>query len=519
MSIYFWLVLQITIISLVGIGQSLNFSLNGDDWLALWRYIKDFTSFQSHFDTKNYSTNYGNYVFANIIMGIIYKTFSFNPLPYYSISIILRIMAAISFYPAIRAVAKDKLAAILSSIFFASMFAGIETTNWVFNMNTYISIALFNLFVYLYYSKQFPILSGRSILAALTLGLSFIVTQNRMHGLLFIIPLLVFSKISKINIQNLKGALFRIIILFFPILGYRLLTRSSNDIVYIDFFTQSVRLWKNLLLGIFSSVGNAIFPEKIYAFFNIKNELKALIVFLIFLNFFILYIKKRNLSHKYFFLLVSLSISIFFLIIPLVLFSPSETLSSDHRYQTIPGSYLLVAFAIILSDLLRQNNQIYKILAVSLIAIIISANLIGLRYYFNMLSDNGRLINDANKQFKFISSQIEKTKNNAPLVFLFIPDNPIYLYNAITFGFPYHMMLTDDRFSLDIQTAPFPVDNLDSLIDVLGSKESKELKRYGYSPIEIPLENVYAFSLQNKNLTNITAAIRNYLKEKLPNVK
>lgn len=512
---FIWLILLTTIISFIGVGKSLQFGLNGDDWQALYFYITTFKDFGSYFDIKNYSTDVSNYTFAHIIMGMIYRLFSFNPFPYYLISIILRVLAAISFYPAVFAATKDKFAAILASIFFASMYAGIETTNWVFNMNTYVSISLFNFFIYLYYSKEFKILSLRGISTSLILASSFIATQNRMHGLLFIIPLLVICKLHKFNKENLGKALIRLVVLFLPIFVYRFVTRSSNDTAYADSFIHSVSHWKNFILSIFSSIGNVILPEKIYVFFNITNELKALFVFLIFLSFLTLFIKRHFRSQKYFFTLISLSMSVFFLIIPFIVFGPAGTLSSDHRYLIIPGAYLLVTFAILLSDLLRQKNQFFKTGAMTLIIIIITINLVSLRNYFSMLSENGRLAEDAEKQFKFITSQIEVPKGSVPLVFLFIPDNPFYLYNAITFGFTYHMILIDGRFGLDIQKAPFPVDNLDSLLDVLSSEQSSELRRYGYNPIKIPIENVYTFQLQNNTLTNITPRVREYLTGKL----
>lgn len=512
---FFLFLLLIIFITFFAIGQSLHFALDGDSWLTLYRYIKDFTTFGSHFDLKNYSTDYGNYVFADIIMGIIYRLFSFNPFPYYLISIIFRVVTAISFYPAVFAATKDKFAAILASIFFASMYAGIETTNWVFNMNTYVSISLFNFFIYLYYSKEFKILSLRGISTSLILALSFIVTQNRMHGLLFIIPLLALFKIHKFNKENLGKALIRLVVLFLPIFVYRFVTKSSNDTAYADSFVQALSQWKNLILSIFSSIGNALVPEKIYTIFNTTNESKAIFVFLVFFILFLSLFKKDFRSKKYFFTLISLSISIFFLIIPLILYGPSGTLSSDHRYLIIPGAYLLVAFAILLSDLLRQKNQFFKTGAITLIIIIITVNLISLRNYFSMLSENGRSAGEAERQFKFIISQIETPRNDAPLVFLFIPDNPLYLYNAITFGFSYHLILIDNRFGLGIQKAPFPVDNLDSLLDVLSSEQSSELRRYGYNPIKIPIENVYMFQLQNKTLTNITPWAREYLTGKL----
>jgi len=516
---HFLLFLIVTLIAVFGVRQSLNFALNGDDWQALYFYLTRFTDFQSHFDIKNFSTGVSNYTFAHIIMGLIYQVFSFDPFSYYFVSMILRTFAAISFYPAIHAATKDQLAAILSSVFFATMFTGIETTNWVFNMNTYISISLFNLFLYFYYLKDFSAFSKRNLLTASVLGLSFIFTQNRMHGLLFIIPLLTLSKLKNFKTTNLISVFVTSAILYLPILTYRFLTRSTNDIVYLNYSIQTLREFPTLVLSILSSVGNAILPDKIYAFFNISEVLKSLLIFaFISLLLFSLFKKAFN-SQKYFFSFICLLIPVFFLIIPLTVSGAPGVLPSDHRYLIIPGAYILASFAIFLSELLKSKKQIYKNLSIILITLIISINFISLLRYFDNLSNSGRLDKDATKQYNFIKSQINKPNPDSPVAFLFVTDNPTYLYNAITFGFTYHLMLVDKRFTLDFQKSAFPADNIESLIDVLSGPQSKELYRYGYEPVQIPLKNVYVFSLKNKILTNITLQTREYLEQKLPNLK
>lgn len=508
-------VLLITLITYLAVGESLKFGLNGDDWQALYFYIIRFTTFGSHFDIKNFSTGVSNYTFTHIIMGLIYRVFSFNPFPYYLFSMIFRIIAALSFYLAVNSVTKNKMAAYLSSIFFAVMYTGIETTNWVFNMNTYISISLFNLFLHLYYSKDFSVFSKRSILSSLVLTASFMITQNRMHGLLFLIPILVFFRIRYFK-KVFNKFFMGVTILYLPIFLFRLLTRSSNDIAYTPYFLQSLTQWKILILSLFSSIGNAIVPEWLYDFFKITNQSKTILIASILFLLYLFISKRISNNKKYFSVLIFLFTAVIFLIIPLLVYGSPTILSSDHRYLIIPGAYILIAFAILLADLWQSSKQIYKIISGTLIILIIIINFVSLRNYFNFLANNGRLAKDIDKHFSFILSNTETPNKNTPVAFLFTPDDPFKLYNSITFGFSYHMMLTDKRFGLDIQKSPFAVDNFESLVDVVSSEDSLELKRYGYKRVKIPLQNIYFFSLQNDVLTNITPQGRTTLKAKFP---
>src|SRR5574337_612249 len=145
-----WFPAIVILLVLITVGPSLYFSINGDDWLALYRYNLYFKTFWSYVDPRNYATSSANYVFGYLMMGIISKLFAYNPFPYYLVALILRFFSALSFYPAVYAATKNKWAGYLSSIFIACLYAGIETTNWVSNMNTYVSIILLNIFVKLF---------------------------------------------------------------------------------------------------------------------------------------------------------------------------------------------------------------------------------------------------------------------------------------------------------------------------------------------------------------------------------
>src|SRR3989344_8376113 len=103
-----WFPVTVILLSFFNIGQSLQFAINGDDWLALYRYNQDFNSFISHLDIRNYITPTSNYVFGYLMMGLISKIFSYNHQPYYLVALILRIMTAFSFYFGVYSATKNR---------------------------------------------------------------------------------------------------------------------------------------------------------------------------------------------------------------------------------------------------------------------------------------------------------------------------------------------------------------------------------------------------------------------------
>ncbi len=512
------LLLSIILLTYFSLNKTLSFGLAGDDWLALYRYILDFPTFSAHFNLVNYINDHSTYNFADLIVGIIYRQFSFNPFPYYLISMIMRIITAISFFFTVSMATKDKLTGYVSALLFSVMFAGIETTNWVFNMNTYLSITLFNLFIYLYLSKDSLNFFLKNLILGLILGLSFIITPNRMHGLLFAIPFIALIKMEKINFYNLKYFFLRLCIFYFPIFGSRFLFRSTDDMAYSTIIIQSLTK-TNFLNSILVNLSNSILPENLYKVIGISQGGKIVITIFIFLFTLILFYKHlKNALYisKFVFLCISLIFS--FVIMPLLIFDPNMTMSSDHRYLIIPGAYMIVIYAAIFSVLWKSRSKMLNTFAIYLLGIIFFSNFISLKNYFNDLSNKGRLAIDSQQQFNYIVSQVNRPDNNAPIVLLFIPNDIHYLYNAITFGLPYHMMLIDERMGLEIQKAPLAADDLKSLINVLSSKDSSELKRYGYKPVKIPLENVFVFTLQNKILANITPQARAELRKLIPSL-
>ena len=147
----YWIILLILLLIIINFKDTLRFSLTGDDWGALYYYYAHFTNRFTYFNLSRYL---GNYDASHIIMGEISKLFGFNPLPYYALSMVARTVASISFIPVIKKLTNNTSAAYLSAILFSVMYTGVESTNWVFNMTTYLSIGVFNLFLFVNFGAQ-----------------------------------------------------------------------------------------------------------------------------------------------------------------------------------------------------------------------------------------------------------------------------------------------------------------------------------------------------------------------------
>ncbi|MDO8657102.1 MAG: hypothetical protein Q7K55_00040 [Candidatus Levybacteria bacterium] len=509
-----WFPAFIVLLGILNIGQSLHFAINGDDWLALYRYNLYFNSFLSHFDIRNYSTASANYVFGYLMMGIISKLFSYNPYPYYLVALILRIATAFSFYFSVYSATKNKWMSYLSATFFSCMFAGIETTNWVSNMNTYLSIILLNLFIHFFNNQKNKIISLRTLFQSFVLMASFLVTPVRMHGLLFLIPAMLIFKFKKINKNNIASFLLILSIFMIPLLLIRIFTYPDSQSDYLKVISMKdggiFSVLFNLITNLgFSSLPNILINQdaSLKNLYTVAGGLTLLILSIYFLCIRSVYPLFARFG------LLSLTLSISFLVIPGFI-NPTSVFPSDHRYLIIPGSWLMIAFSVFIVTLYYQKNNLSKSAAVLFALFIILINSFALQKYFNILSAKGRLASDSERIFNLINNKIVPTEDKTPLVFLFLSNDGFFLYNAVNFGFTPHMMTINKAFAKDPQQAPFAVDNIDSLKSVLADPDSSELKRYGYKPVKIPIGNVYSFYADQGQILDYTDQIR----EKLTNM-
>lgn len=159
-------------------------------------------------------------------MGLLQKIVGYDSTWYYLTSYLLRLGAALSLYPLVFYLTKSKLGSVFAILFFAVTVTGFDTTNWSSNMATYITIALFNLFLY-YFIKSREINSIKFFpVAAILYYLAYVITPIRMHGSLpFIFFLESFWVIQERNVKTLKKVALRLVI----ILGVFLVIRYTGQ--------------------------------------------------------------------------------------------------------------------------------------------------------------------------------------------------------------------------------------------------------------------------------------------------
>ena len=225
---FFTAVLVILIISLFALYPSFNLALFGDDWLAFFRYFQHLgpRSPGAWNHLTYYLTPYGA---QDILMGIMQKIFGFESSWYYLTSYVLRLVAAFSFYPLVFYLTKSKIASFFAVLFFSITTIGLDATNWVFNMPSYITVALFNLFLFFFLkareNKNVPIL----IITGILYYLAYVTTPIRMHGSLpFIFLLEVFWVFQKRSSRVVKMATLRFSIILFVFLIIRFIGQSQG---------------------------------------------------------------------------------------------------------------------------------------------------------------------------------------------------------------------------------------------------------------------------------------------------
>lgn len=218
----------IFLISLFVFYPSFNLALFGDDWLAFFRYAQHLgpESPGAWNHLTYYLTPYGP---QDILMGLMQKIFGYQATPYFILSFIFRMIAAVSFYPLVFYLTKSRLASLFAVLFFSVTTIGLDTTNWVFNMPSYITVSLFNLFLYFFLKAR----DHKGILLILVSGLlyylAYITTPIRMHGsLLFIFLLEAFWVIQKRSLNITKTAASRLSIILVVFLIVRFAGQSQG---------------------------------------------------------------------------------------------------------------------------------------------------------------------------------------------------------------------------------------------------------------------------------------------------
>jgi hypothetical protein len=197
------IVLGIVLFGLIVLWPSFLLHFDGDSYLTLWRYqltVKQNSSLAFSFLTT-FFTDYGP---QDSIFAALYSLFGFRPIYFYTISFIIRLVAAFSLYPLLFYLTKNKIAAYFSVTLFLITPVGLETTNWVFNIPSYLAIVFLNMFLLLYLKLLNKIDLAHYFLSLVALFLLIIIQPIRM---VFVFPFLMLSALvtlffKKISIRN-----------------------------------------------------------------------------------------------------------------------------------------------------------------------------------------------------------------------------------------------------------------------------------------------------------------------------
>lgn len=191
--IIIWLFIGIPLISYFLLKKTFNLALYGDDWLQLYNLWVSFDIRKelSFFDIKSYLGAYWPQYF---FLGLIRHFFEYQASAYFAASLMLKVLATISLFFLIKILTKSSYAGFLATIILTFSVAGIQTTDWVFNMNTYAGIFLINLAFVFYFKirEQKSFILRHYIIFSVFFILALGVVPVRMHGA---VPLLIATEL------------------------------------------------------------------------------------------------------------------------------------------------------------------------------------------------------------------------------------------------------------------------------------------------------------------------------------
>lgn len=188
-----WLMfLIIFLVGLVVFFPTLKLSFYGDDWMifSIYNYLFPQGSTPSMRDFLNEAlTRYGSQA---ILMGFFRAIYGYHASYYYMTSMIVRIIVAFSLYPLTFYLTKSKLASFFAMLFFCITTIGLETTEYLPHIPSYIGLTFFNLFLYYFLRSREEKEVKKLLYAGLFFYLSFVTVPVRMTGLLLFILLIEF---------------------------------------------------------------------------------------------------------------------------------------------------------------------------------------------------------------------------------------------------------------------------------------------------------------------------------------
>ena len=434
-------------------------ALFGDDWLVIYRYVIDVGSISAGFakHLHEYLSPYGP---TQVFMGILKQLYNYNSTFYYITSYLLRLFAAFSLFPITFYLTRNKLSAFFAVLFFSVTTTGFDTTNWVFNMTTYLSIGFISLFLFFYLrSKE----EGRRVFlvpAMILLYLAYITTPIRMHATLPLLILLeVFWNLREKNLLFARNSLIRLALVIATVLFIRFTGHSfGQPAEAADRIREGVNTAKlflsqgryDFLAYPLASFGSIFIPDAILPFSGQVSSTKNLIInivlpiLLIFIIVARLLIKLTYGLKKSFFGIL-FALTIVWTIITIIFYRGNTSTFSSATYNSLLliGGFILILGLMFLINCFKKKS-ISTLLVLSLSWILLSYLYAWFWRPELYLTTNRYLIVGAAGAAIFLSGLISLGKNKhnqiiifiifTPLLLMHIYSTRMYEYQLISFG-------------------------------------------------------------------------------------
>ncbi len=516
-----------------GYGLSLKLSLYGDDWLRLYvlRYMFDTGYKMSYFSIWSYL---GPYNFQYPILYFIRLFWGYNPVGYFLTSLILRIIGSVSFYFPLSKLTKSTFLGWAGTIIIATTPIGIQVTDWVFYMNTYLAIIFLGLaFYYLLLIEDKPTFKNQ-LYIFLFYALFIFIIPVRSYGFFFTLVILSFIKIIWQKETKRKLALIQLIGSIFIYITAKLLGSLGPTTDVLSYIQNGIKIGYSLILHHnysfiyvpFIDLGNILFPDmlfsKIHKYFPMILQLHIIYYILIILILGLGYGLWNKVTMKNIIIWSFVNISV----IPLVQYFFNLT-NSKERLSTAFGLWIVVnivyyvlykknkllililflfiicfslpyyllpwifdptavftsdhrylyfpvlgviSSGIVIVSILMRNRHL-KLFVIGFLVVVVFTNIISDTIYFR-----GQLqFRSEQRQaiiFTSLHKIIPKLPKDYPTIF-YITDNTGLNSSVYTFGFPFYMGLSYGI--SDTNNLPFIILNLDQLGSAISNGKSLKL--------------------------------------------
>lgn len=283
------LAVTVTLLQFTLLDLALKIGFKPDDWILYFAYktlsLQPLSKLFEVWAERGIYTTYQVYY-----IGLLEALVGFDYHSFQVVNLIFKALGTLAIFPLVLVIFKNKLLAILTTLFFAISHSSIGPLEFVVKGSDYVAIFWMCIFLMTYYqvvrkySRNFLWISVSLILLILTL----IFSPIRLFPILILLPLIeIYLLIKNLNLENAKNILIRISVFYTPFL---FVIFSSPDSILgllagpLGIFKKIIQGNWHLILSPFSGIGLIFIPaeywQKIFGLLNM-NTLYEYIFFLL----------------------------------------------------------------------------------------------------------------------------------------------------------------------------------------------------------------------------------------------